>query len=184
MIIDEIYKTAQIERRGKYLRFPHLDRGTGGWIVDYNAAPKHKDNLIALFTDGLNISMTPPTTEQIEQKKKLQGYLKEKGFTAPFPDVTHKFYKETEMAQALDCLYTFSTSDWMLMDRHRGKWPYATLDDIKEKIDSDKSLQKKDSAHIILIHDKEEMVPLLKNFKEIVLHFLKNDYDFQSCENL
>ena len=40
-MIDDMYQKAGRARTHKLLRFPHIDRGAGGWVVDYNAAGKY-----------------------------------------------------------------------------------------------------------------------------------------------
>jgi peptidoglycan-N-acetylglucosamine deacetylase len=155
ILIDAAYKAAGVARPGKYLRFPHIDRGTGGWVVDYDAVPaRHRDTLVKLFSDGLNVSMEKPAPEAFEKKARLQEWLRAEGFTAPpFAGVTHEWYAETEMAQAIDAMFTYSTSDWMLTERHKGKWPYKSIEDLCRKMDDDPFLSRADSAHIILSHD-------------------------------
>lgn len=154
-LIDAAYLTAGRVRPGKYLRFPHMDRGTAGWVVDFDAAPaRHRDILVKLFADGLNVSMDKPAPAAFEKKARLQDWLRAEGFTAPpVAGVTHEWYAETEMAQAIDAMFTYSTSDWMLTKRHAGKWPYATIDDLCRKMDDDPFLSRPDSAHIVLLHD-------------------------------
>jgi len=154
-LIDAVYREAGIQRPGKYFRFPHMDRGAGGWIVDYDAAPAHRAALLQLFGDGLNIDLKKPSAEMTEKKEKLQEYLKKAGFEAPF-SASLPFYAETEMAAAIDAMFTFSTSDWMLTKRHMGKWPYKTLDDLKKKMDDDAWLWQEKGAHIILAHDHDD----------------------------
>ena len=154
-LIDVAYNRAGVARPGKYVRFPHIDRGTGGWVVDFDAVPvPHRETLVKLFSDGLNVSMDKPGPEAFEKKARLQEWLRAEGFTAPpFAGVTHEWYTETEMAQAIDAMFTYSTSDWMLTERHRGKWPYKNIDDLCRKMDDDPFLSRADSAHIILSHD-------------------------------
>lgn len=156
-MIERLYKQADKARPVKTIRFPHIDRGCGGWVVDYNAAENHKETLEKLFTDGLNITLVTPTSEQVEKKAKIQDYLKREGFTADiYKGVTFDWYTGTEMKDARDALYTFSTSDWMVnpdfIEYSKG-WPYKTVAALKEKIDSDPHLKDNSSAHIILAHD-------------------------------
>jgi peptidoglycan/xylan/chitin deacetylase (PgdA/CDA1 family) len=174
-LLEQVYRQAGAPRKGKYFRFPHMDRGAAGWIVDYDAAPQYRDELISLFADGLNIDLTPPPPELTEKKLKLQDYLRREGFTAPFKGVTHPWYAETEMAQAIDAMFTFSTSDWMVTARHKGKWPYQSLEDLKKKIDDDKWLAKRDSNHIILAHDQEEIGDVTLS---LVNHFIDRGFTF------
>ena len=163
-LIDKLYREAGKTRPFKVLRFPHLDRGCGGWIVDYDAAGQYGGHLKNLFAEGLNIDLTPPSAEQIEKKVKIQDYLRQEGFvTDIYKGVTFPWYKETEMADAYDLLGTFSTADWMANPdfisyaRERG-WPYPTLEALKSKIDMDSDLKDEESAHIIIAHDHNKLV--------------------------
>ncbi len=161
-LIDGLYKKAGRARPAKLLRFPHIDRGAGGWIVDYDAAGACGPALKSLFADGLNITLAPPSPEQMEKKARIQDYLKREGFTSDvYPGITHPWYTGTEMAAARDSLYTFSTSDWMLnpdFAAHAHQWPYRTLDALKGKIDADPWLNSPDgSANIVLAHDHNRL---------------------------
>ncbi len=161
-LIDAAYKKAGKTRQAKLIRFPHIDRGAGGWVVDYSAAGEYGHTLSALFGKGLNITLDPPTAAQIEKKEKIQDYLKAEGFSAGlYQGVTFPWYTQTEMKDARDSLYTFSTSDWMMnpdFAEHRHKWPYQSLDALKGKIDNDLWLFSADSANIILAHDHNRML--------------------------
>lgn len=176
-LIEKAYARAGRSRSGKHFRFPHMDRGCGGWIVDYDALPEaHRETVIKLFGDGLNISLSPPHEEQVVRKQKLQDYLKGEGYTAPdFAGVAHPWYTETELAQAMDAMFTYSTSDWMITPRHAGKWPYKTLQDLKDKIDNDKWLAAEDSANIILTHDQDDMLPTTKALLD---HMIERKFSF------
>ena len=168
-LIETAYRAAGIARPGKYFRFPHLDRGAGGWVVDYDAAGPHRETLIDLFAGGLNIHLTPPPPELVEKKAALQTWLRAEGFAPPpcFANVEMPWYRETEMARAADCVFTFSTADWMLTPRHAGQWAYKDLAGLKEKIDNDRALREP-GGHIVLAHDQdgllETVLPLLDHF--------------------
>lgn len=175
-LLDRVYDLAGVERGPRYFRFPHIDRGTGGWLIDYNRLDaRDRADVIAIFSDGLNISLTPPGEEQLVKKAQLQDILKKEGFDLfPSKGITFPWY-QGEMAEARDVLYTYSTSDWMLLNRHRGKWPYKTLQDLKDKLDRDKWLQDETSLHIILAHDKDEIeIPT----RDLIDHCLERDIEF------
>ncbi|HEY0901692.1 MAG TPA: polysaccharide deacetylase family protein [Micavibrio sp.] len=161
-MIDALYKRAGKARPHKLIRFPHIDRGAGGWVVDYDAAGQHGDTLGELFGKGLNITLDPPSAAQVEKKQKIQEYLKREGFSADlFQGVTFPWYCETEMADAADSLYTFSTSDWMMnpdFAAHRAQWAYQSVDALKGKIDQDPWLFSDSSTNIILAHDHNRML--------------------------
>lgn len=163
-IIDDLYRRAGKTRTHKLLRFPHIDRGAGGWIVDYDAAGIHGDDLGELFGKGLNIKLDPPSNELVEKKAKIQDYLKREGFSADaYQGVTFPWYTQTEMADARDSLYTYSTSDWMMnpdFEPYRKDWAYQSLDALKKKIDDDKWLFTPESRHIVLAHDHNNMLPV------------------------
>lgn len=155
-LIDAAYEIAGALRPGKYFRFPHMDRGAGGWVVDYDAVPECREALLKLFGDGLNIDLKPPSAEMLGKKAALQDYLKKSGFKPPCPKPSFPWYVKTEMAAAVDAMFTYSTSDWMITRRHAGKWSYKTLVDLKNKIDNDPWLWHESSAHIVLAHDQDE----------------------------
>jgi peptidoglycan/xylan/chitin deacetylase (PgdA/CDA1 family) len=159
-IIDKIYAALSIEKPGQYFRFPHLDRGTGSWIVDYDAFDlKEKAAVKAIFTEGLNvISAAKPSAEDIEKKEQLQEYLKLSGYTAPFPQANVSWYQHPECQEAADCLFTYSTADWMISQRHEGRWRYKTEEDLLDKMRSDPWLLKKESTGIVLAHDQAEII--------------------------
>lgn len=179
MAIEMIYAQAGVKRPGRYFRFPHMDRGMGGYIVDYDALnDNHRNVVVPLFRDGLNIALIAPTTEQRAQRDKLQAGLKQRGFTAPpFTGVTFDWYQDTEMGSAIDAMYTYSTSDWMLLPRHKGKWAWGSVDDLNARADADAQLNRTDSRHIILAHDKDglasEEFALLQHLLDKGLSFVR-----------
>lgn len=175
-LIVQAYQATGIERPAKYFRFPHMDRGCGGYVVDYDEYPLHKQNLLALFADGLNVSLQKPSGEDVRKKKKLQDYLRAEGFVSPFKNVTFPWYQKTEMADAIDAMFTFSNSDWMLTKRHLARsWPYKTVDDLRAKIDHDPWLSDHNSRHIILAHDQPEILDVTL---ATIRHMVDKGYEF------
>lgn len=158
--LDEIYIAANSGKVPRYFRFPHVDRGTGGWIVDYDAYNgADKDAVLAAFAEGLNVtSMEKPDQAALAKKQALQSWLKNADYAQPFKNVTHRWFSTGEIADAADCLYTYSNCDWMLTERHRGKWPYKTLDDLKQRARHDKALTEEGSVNVILAHDQAEII--------------------------
>ena len=175
-LINEAFQQAGKERAEKYIRFPHMDRGTAGWIVDYDQIPeRYKNDVESLFWDGLNVSKDKPSAELIEKKNRLEKWLKNNDFVTPYKDITFPWYANTEVGQAIDAMYTFSTSDWMLTKRHKDKHQYKTTQDLKRKIDTDPYLHSEDSPNIVLMHDDPEnildvtkdLVSYMKDIKNI-----------------
>lgn len=175
-LLERAYDEAGVVRDNKYFRFPHIDRGTGGWIIDYNQLnDSDRADVIAVFSDGLNISLEPPTSEMIAKKGLLQEFLSSEGYTAfPADGITFPWYRG-ELERAIDVPYTYSLSDWMLLKRHAGKWPYKTLADLKQKILDDRWLQTPGSVNIILAHDKEEIDTVLR---DLIDYCLDQDIQF------
>jgi len=161
-LIDDLYSVAHVKRTGKYFRFPHLDRGAGGWIVDYDRYDKAiRDSLIDTFVGGLNIpSFDRPPQDSFDKMAMLQRYLTQKGFSNPFRNLTIPWASVPDIADAGDCLYTFSNCDWMLTSRHLGKWPYQTVQDLKHKAKSDPFLMAPEGRSVILAHDQAEIVDI------------------------
>ncbi len=176
-IIDICYAEAGVKQPFKLIRFPHLDRGSGGWIVNYDTYEEpDRSEIVKLFSDGINIDLTKPSEKLFDHKAKIEGFLKQENFVAaPFQGITLPWHKG-EVAGSIDALYTYSTSDWMLLGRHKGKWPYKTLDDLKRKIDEDKNLNHPTSSHIILAHDKDEIENVLP---DLVDHLLRKQFNFK-----
>lgn len=176
-LIDNIYNTAGMDKPGQYFRFPHLDRGCGSWILDYEALDiKIRNKLRALFTEGLNtISMKTPDAAALEKKERLQSYLKENGYSVPFTEANIAWLKTPEIAGAQDCLFTYSTSDWMVTQRHIEKWRYKSLQDLKDKIDHDEWLIHQDSVSIVLAHDQAEIIDVTL---ELVDHMIARGVEF------
>ncbi len=180
-MIEDIYRKAGEAQPGKYFRFPYLDRGTGTRVIDFDLVePQYRGALEDVFLGSQNTSSEMPTPAQIEKREKIQQWLKEQGFTQlAFPKVTFDWYVKTPVFHALDALSTFTTSDWMLTDKHKGKWPYKTVADLKGKIDADKWLQNETSANIILAHDKNEIENVVQ---DLIDHFLERDFEFLPIE--
>lgn len=159
-ILDELHAVVGIDNRRKYFRFPQLDRGTAGWIVDYNDYPQRdRGALVSVFAEGLNVqSMERPEDAAFEKKKRLQTYLAAAGYDQPFKDVGFSWFAKGEIAAAHDCLYTFSNCDWMVTARHLGKWPYKSVADLKKKALADPWLTIEGGTNVILAHDQAEIV--------------------------
>ncbi len=159
-LIDNVYSMAGIEKPGQYFRFPHLDRGCGSWIMDFEAFDVKQRTLVkSIFTEGLNVvSAKQPDDAAREKMQKLQEYLKEGGYSVPFKGVNIDWYKDKQVQAANDCLFTYSTADWMVTQRHLGKWRYQSLDDLKNKIDYDQRLVDKKSVSVVLAHDQAEII--------------------------
>ena len=182
-LIDRAYALAGKDLPRRYIRFPHMDRGMGGWIIDLDTVPsEHRAYVENLFWDGLYVETTAkPNGELFRLKDRMQNWLHENGFQKLHtPDVTHPWFLKSEMAEAIDAMYTFSTSDWMLTPRHKGNWHYKSIDDLKRKIDTDQGLSDASSAHIILAHDDRE--DSLEITTTLVDYFLENGYEFLPIE--
>lgn len=186
-LIDEAYNQAGIDKAPRYFRFPHLDRGaTNTNVIDFTTVDeKYRDDVQKIFWEGVRLeNKNPATNEQIELKHRLQSWLTESGFTKlPTPDVKFPWWCNSELGSAIDLMVTFSTSDWMIIPRHRGNYAPKTINDLLNKIDNDKFLNDTSSANIILLHDDrdkngEKQDDLLTITKNIVNHMLNSNFTF------
>ncbi len=148
-LIEAAYRRLDIERQAKYYRFPYIDRG-----------------------DGIKHEQTDQSTIQENNKTQiLQDYLHEQHFYQQFKKMPRSYPK-----RAYDCLYTFTTRDWMLNDKHRGKHAVKSLDDLKARVDADEMLKNEEHHHVILMHDQpgnhEEVCALIDYFLEKNFEFL------------
>ena len=130
-MIEAAYKKAGKTRNGKYFRFPYIDKGDGDRLE------RRFDDIIAAATRGETIDLTAADPAAQEKKDRIQGFLKAEGYTQPFENIDHPLYQHPVIAGDADCLFTYSSCDWMMNERHKGKWKYKTLDDLKKKIDDD-----------------------------------------------
>jgi len=182
-LIDRAYMAANEKQEIKSVRFPHIDRGTAAHIIDFDTlAPEYRPYVQKMFWEGLNVqNLAPPTPEQMKLKNDMQDWLVQNGFEKlPTPDVTLPWFVDSELATAIDAMYTFSTSDWMLTPRHAGKCLYKTLDDLKQKIDDDIWLNTENSAHIILAHDDRE--DSFDVTTALIDHLLERDFNFKPIQ--
>lgn len=176
-LIEQLYEKAGVMRPAKYFRFPYMDRGMGAYFSDPNTLLD--DDLQAhlhLLRYGLGHVPEVPGFCLIDKKNKLQDYLRELGYVpVPFENVTLPWYAETEMARSIDALCTFSTSDWALTERHKGKHGFESIRDLKQQIDQDRWLHDSGSHHIILMHDQDELLPV---FTGLIDYFLLSGVEF------
>lgn len=179
-LIDNAYRKAGVARPAKYFRFPHMDRGCGGWVVDYDdLLPSYRDALVQLFGGGLNVKLDAPDIAMKRKKQALQDWLRDEGFHAPdFRGIAHSWYNDTEVGAALDTMFTYSTGDWMVTARHLGKWPYKNTDELKAKIDADPFLHE-EGAHIVLAHDQDELLDVVT---ALIDHFIEKGFSFQKVQ--
>ncbi len=148
-LIEAAYRRVGVERQAKYYRFPYIDRGDGKKIEQI---------------DGSSIV-------ENEKTQLLQDYLHEQHFYQPFKKMPRGYPKK-----AHDCLYTFTSRDWMLNDKHRGKQEIKTLAGLKARIDEDIALKNEIQNHVIIMHDQEgnhdEVCAIIDYFCEIGFTFL------------
>ncbi len=155
VLINMAYKQAGVRRTHLYYRFPYIDRGDGV-RVERNFAKGE-----GAFTSNAAI-------------EKIQIYLKTKGFSQPFENMPEGYPDD-----AADCLFTYTSGDWMLTARHKGQHQYKSLDDLKSKIDKDLSLQQSLYNHVFLLHDQaeihDEVCTLIDYFTQSGFKFLDID---------
>jgi hypothetical protein len=66
----------------------------------------------------------------------------------------------------------------MLTDRHKGKWPFQSIDDLKKRIDKDLNLQNSE-GNILIFHDQSET---FEAFQSLIDHMIEKGYDFLSFQ--
>ncbi len=178
-ILEGLYAQAGVARPGKYFRFPYMDRGMGPFFVEPDGLPEaYRAAQEELLDAGLGHKPAAPDAEQIAKKRKIQGFLQSMDYTIlPVENVTIPWYAQTEMARAVDSLCTYSTSDWALLARHRGKRGFSTVRDLKDRIDRDPWLRDETSRHIVLAHDQAEIHGVTK---ELIAHFQTKGFRFRN----
>ncbi|GEM_PF-341644 len=168
-LIDAVYVRAKVSRPFKALRFPYMDRGMGAWFAE---PLKLDDDARSVVEDmvGLGLGNDPkmtPSEAQIEVKNRIAAFLTAQGFRAPdCPDVTAPWFRQSEeLNTAPDTMMTASSSDWMLTQRHIGKWPYDSVEALSARmIAAMRAPVHHGSAHIALLHDQDELAPVFTAF--------------------
>lgn len=138
--LGDVYEAAGMAWENKLYRFPYVDRGDG-------------DRIERRFADLAKGG----TIETNDHVKRIQDFLADQGYAQNLGDVSHPLYDNPVVAQAHDCLFTYSSCDWMMTSRHKGKQIYQTPDDLVAALDADPWLQQDDWDHIILMHDEAEI---------------------------
>ncbi len=176
IILEDLYKKSGVKRPGKYFRFPYMDRGMGSYFVEPEGlSAEHHHAHLELLGAGLGHDPQIPGVGLIDKKRKIQQFLKSLGYrNLPIQGVTLPWYAGTEMATAIDSLCTYSTSDWALLARHKGRHGFKTVKDLIDKIDADKWLNDKASRHIVLAHDQAEIHGVTVD----VIEYLSRDFRF------
>lgn len=169
-LIDLAYERAGRQRPGKYIRFPYIDRGDGDDVE--RKFPKLIDDMSA---------GKPVALGQSNLVQNIQAFLAAEGFVQPFADINHPLYHIDDIAEARDCLFTYSTCDWMLTTRHcvdkcEGDFPHKTIGDLTQAIDDDCFLQDPNLSHVVLIHDQPELLPVTQ---QLISHFKERGFIFE-----
>lgn len=162
-IIDKVYQKADVDRPGKYFRFPYIDRGDGDRIE------RRFNDFVAADRQGTDTGINNDP-----KVKAIQDYLHQKGFSQPFHNVDHPLYGYDDIKNAADCLFTYSSADWMMTTRHKGQWPYKNVDDLCGKIDDDHHLNGADT-NIVLFHDQDELLGVVQS---LIDHMVDKGYQF------
>ena len=149
-LIEAAYARCGVNRPGKYYRFPYIDRGDG-----------HKIEQIE-----------PETIKENNKTSVLQQYLKDQGFRQPFTNPPPNYPNA-----AADCLYTYTTRDWMLNEKHRGKHDIKSENDLITRAQNDVSLHNELHTHVLLMHDQDG---ILDEVCALIDYFLENGFEFQS----
>lgn len=147
-LIEAAYARCDIIRPAKYYRFPYIDRGDGQKIEQIDKAAITEN-------DKTNV---------------LQEYLQDQCFSQPFQNMPLSY-----PSHAADCLYSYTSRDWMLTQRHRGKHDYKTLEDLKSKIDTDEALKNDTVNHVLLMHDQSD---IFQESCALIAHFQGNGFTF------
>ncbi len=147
-LIEAAYSRVNITRPAKCYRFPYIDRG-----------------------DGVKLEQIDTTTlKETNTTSILQQYLHDQGFHQPFKNMPPNY-----PTRAQDCLYTFTSRDWMITDTHRGKHLIKTTDDLISRIDNDQALNNETHNHVIIMHDQPG---LLDPFCTIIDYLLEKQFKF------
>lgn len=176
-LIEAACARAEVTRTAKYLRFPHMDCGLGGWTLDYDRIddPQDRETIEKFFAAGLNNTPSPPTPQMRRTHGALAAYLEKEDFSPlPCPAKPPRWFRH--LAAERSAPFTFSTADWKLTARHLGKHADTrSVEDILARIDADPDLNRPGAGSIFLVHDQTE---LFDSFRRIVDHLAQKGFAF------
>ncbi|MGB0720355.1 MAG: polysaccharide deacetylase family protein [Bdellovibrionales bacterium] len=147
-LIEAAYARCDIARPFKAYRFPYIDRGDGVKVEQCDSAAVVQNNKIGI----------------------LQQYLHDQGFAQPFKNMPENY-----PVAAFDCLYTYTSRDWMLNNKHRGKHAIKTPEDLKARFDADEGLKNETARHILLFHDQ---TGIIDDVCAMIDHALDRGFEF------
>lgn len=183
-MIDEIAKTEDMiawayraagrPPKGKFFRFPYVDRGDGDRVE------RRFDDLVKAAAAGEDVSLTKESPHP-ERVVEIQNYLRSQGYSQPFPRVRHPLYNVPEIALAADCLFTCSTFDWMLLERHLGRQRYKTVDELQACIDQDPFIADESIIPVYLVHDSAGIHDVTKALISHLLDKGTQFLEFETC---
>lgn len=182
-LIDAAYARAGVVRLVRHLRFPYMDHGMGSQIVDYEAIGDAEDRQrieVVLGARGLKqVVSNFSEPEMRDNRSVLRTYLERQGFAPlPCPATPPRWFRH--LATERNAMFTFSTADWKLTARHRGKHAdIRTAQDVMDLIDSDPDLNRPGAGGIVLMHDQAELLP---DFRQIMDHFVRKGFVFVGPE--
>lgn len=157
-MLSGIHAKAAVQWTRKLYRFPYVDRGDG-------------DRIERRFPD---LAKGEPIKSNAEVRR-IQACLAEHGYHQDLGEVNHPLYQNPDVSRAHDCLFTYSSCDWMLTRRHQGHHMYHCVQDLKQAINDDVWLARPDYDHIALFHDEAEIHQVTTS---LIQHMMDNKFEF------
>lgn len=162
-LLEELYQRAEVTRPAKIFRFPYMDKGGHRNSVDYENR------------DWLGESTNP------DKKEALQCFLRQQGYVQPrFENIQQRWFLDRHLLDDVDVFLTFDQMEYFLGNPDA---PYGLSEEaaILWRIEEDKpeggrSLNRSDTADIILIHDMEYTTTL---FYKILDRYIAKGFDFK-----
>lgn len=152
-IISQIYQEAGFDSYDRIFRFPYIDRGDGDRLE------RRFSEIIEKVKCGKqDFSLHDKNNPKNRNVNIIQEYLREQGYVQPFKNINHPLYEVQEIAEAIDCIFTFSSCDWKLNSRHKGKYGVNDTNDLKKIIELDDCILRENQNGIALFHDHDEII--------------------------
>jgi peptidoglycan/xylan/chitin deacetylase (PgdA/CDA1 family) len=163
-LLEDLYQRAKVARPAKIFRFPYMDKGGHRDVDEY----ENQDKWPEAYTNP-------------DKKDRLQQLLRQMGYAQPtFANIKQRWFHEHRLADDADVFLTFDQMEYWL---GKPAAPYGLSEEaaILSRIEEDepengRSLNRADTADIILIHDMEHTTAL---FYKILDRYIAKNFDFK-----
>jgi peptidoglycan/xylan/chitin deacetylase (PgdA/CDA1 family) len=176
-LIEALYKKAGVALPGPYMRFPYMDAGLGGWPLPEAAfSADEQAEVEGAYATFYGNDMTRPNPARVQCFNEIQAALRAKGFRQmPFEGVQIEWCRTYARSDAVSTQGTFCHPDWYRYSRYKDAFSEEERSVERLNRNFDDFVVANPGAHVIVMHDKEE---IWHDTKAMIDHMLKSGHTF------